>query len=165
MSISLHIQRVRTQRDLSGALKHFAQLGLIFRHHQQKIQNFFDMLITKTPGVNMIARQNSLSCIRWYFPFLHFRTFKIQFFGVPHSHYALACKIHSHAKDYIFKLVNIYILSLPKIFYTELLVCDMSYFQFDTTLAPILWTIGTSLKIHSHWELLWKIGVLESLKK
>ena len=30
MSISLHIQRVRTQRDLSGALKHFAQTGTDF---------------------------------------------------------------------------------------------------------------------------------------
>ena len=36
----------------------------------------------------------SLSSIRWYISFLHFKTFKIQFCGVPFLHYVLVCKIH-----------------------------------------------------------------------
>ena len=36
----------------------------------------------------------ALSYIYWYILFLQFKTFKIQFHGVPHLHYVLVCKIH-----------------------------------------------------------------------
>ena len=51
--------------------------------------------------ITMITRQNdpifficSSSSIRCYISFLHFKTFKIQFCGVPFLHYVLVCKIH-----------------------------------------------------------------------
>ena len=34
------------------------------------------------------------SSICWYISFLHFKTFKVQFCGVPCFHYVLVCKIH-----------------------------------------------------------------------
>ena len=49
-----------------------------------KNEAFFDILMTITPGVNMISRKMtpffiySLTSIRWYTLFLHFKSFKIQ---------------------------------------------------------------------------------------
>ena len=37
---------------------------------------------------------SSLSLIRWYIPFLHFKTFRNQFHGVRHLSLVLACKIN-----------------------------------------------------------------------
>ena len=108
------------------------KLRLIFCHYQQKIQKMSHFW----QGLNMIGRQMtpyfliSLSSIRWYISFFHFRTFINHFYGVP-----------------IFKPVKIYILSLHKICYIEFLVYYMSYSQFDTNLAPIPWTIATYLNI------------------
>ena len=70
--------------------------------HQQKIQkmshfwhkdhntgNKYDNLTN-----NAIYFIYSLSSIRWYISFLHFKTFKIQFHGIITLHYVQACKIH-----------------------------------------------------------------------
>ena len=50
--------------------------------------------------ITMITRQNgpiflmgSSSSIHCYVSFLHFKTFKTQFYGVPFFHYVLVCKI------------------------------------------------------------------------
>ena len=50
--------------------------------------------------ITMITRQNgpiflmcSSSSIHCYVSFLHFKTFKTQFYGVPFLHYVLVCKI------------------------------------------------------------------------
>ena len=78
----------------------------------------FDMLMTKTPRVNMIARQMTpFFSSLWYILFLHFRTFRIQFYGIPHSHYALILKIHLNAKDDISSLLNIYYFSIENLLY------------------------------------------------
>ena len=59
------------------------------------------LFVSDDYGITMITRQNdpiflicSLSSIRWYILFLHFKNFKIQFCGVPFLHYVLICKIH-----------------------------------------------------------------------
>ena len=132
-------------------LNSLLKLWLIFCHYQQKIQKMSHFW----QGLNMIGRQMtpyfliSLSSIRWYISFFHFRTFINHFYGVPIRTmlWALVCNTHLHTKDNIFKPVKIYILSLQKIYYIEFLVYYMSYSQFDTNLAPIPWTIATYLNI------------------
>ena len=42
------------------------------------------------------------SSIRWYISFLHFKTFKIQFCGVPFLHYVLVFKIHIYMQKMTF---------------------------------------------------------------
>ena len=89
----------KIQEDLSDALKCLAQMCCC---HQQKIQkmshfwhkdhntgNKYDNLTN-----NAIYFIYSLSSIRWYISFLHFKTFKIQFHGIITLHYVQACKIH-----------------------------------------------------------------------
>ena len=62
--------------------------------------------------VTMITRQNDLiffiysaSSIRWYSSFLHFKTFKIQFCGVPFLQYVLVSKIHIYKQKTTFSIL------------------------------------------------------------
>ena len=93
----------------------------------------------------MIARQMTpFFSSLWYILFLYFRTFKIQFYGVSYSHYALVCKTHLNAKYDNFK----YIFFLCRKFVIQnFLVYSFSYSQFDTNLAPMPWNFATYLNL------------------
>ena len=85
--------------------------------------------------ITMITRQMtpffficSSSSIRWYISFLHFKTFKIQFCGVPFLHYVLVCKIHI----YMQKMTLSSLLTQISFFYIKLanflyITCSISY--------------------------------------
>ena len=68
-----------------------------YQQKKQKNEAFFDILMTITPGVNMITRQND--------PFFHllFKLYQLVYFilafkdlqnSVPPLHFGLFCKIH-----------------------------------------------------------------------
>ena len=70
--------------------------------HQQKYKKWetFHSLMTITLGATITTRQMtpffiySLSSTRCCISFLHLKTFKVQFLGVPSLRYFLVCKIH-----------------------------------------------------------------------
>ena len=79
-----------------------SKLRLIFCWCQQKIQkmSYFLYFNDHNPGRIHDNQINdpiffiySLSSICWYISFLHFKTSKIQFHGVPPLHFVLVCKI------------------------------------------------------------------------
>ena len=96
----------------------------------------------------MIARQMTpfFSSLR-YILFLQFRTFRIQFYGIPHSHYVLVRKIHLNAKDDIFKPAKYILFLYRKFAIYNFLIYSFSYSQFDTNQAPIPWTFATYLNL------------------
>ena len=101
----------------------------------------FDILMTVTPEVNMITRQMtlfsfliySLSSICCYISFLDFKTFKIQFDGLPLLHYVLACKIHMYMPEIILSSLLI----LISFFYMK-----FANFWYKTCFIPYLISIS-----------------------
>ena len=75
-----------------------------------KIQkmSLFDILIT-------LVFTYSSSSISWSISFLHFKTFKIQFYGVPPLHFFLVSKIHI----YMSKITRSSLLTWISFFYIE----------------------------------------------
>ena len=98
-----HFLKELNNKVFQMCLNILSKLWLFFAVNSRKYKKWaiFDILMTITPGVNMLTRQMihiffiySLSFIRWYISFLHFKTFKIQFHGVSQLHYVLVFKIH-----------------------------------------------------------------------
>ena len=118
----------------------------MFCLHQQKIQKnltIFDILMTINPGANMITRQltpfffvNSLSSIRWFISFLHLKTFKIQFLGVPPLYYFLVCKIHI----FMLKMTLSRLFTQISFFYIKFKQFNLFCSQFGNNLVPNPWT-------------------------
>ena len=119
-------------------------LWLIFCWHQEKKQKMSHLWHFNDHN-SRCKRDNktndpifsiySLSCICWYILFLHFKTFKIQFHGIP-PHVAFCSSLkntHLHANDDTFKSVNI----LQKVCW--LLLYNMFCSQF-----PMFWGHGLS---------------------
>ena len=114
----------------------------------------FDILMTLNLGVNITRQMTpifliySLSSIRWYISFLHFKNLKFQSHGVPIFQYVLVCKIHiSVLKMTLSSLDNTEILFLKRAFLT----C------FISSLVPIPWTNYSDQKRTS--EAAWSIEI------
>ena len=79
------------------------KLGLVFCCYQQRIWKIRHFWHSKDHNFESKHDKYTNDCIfliyflgsvRWPISFLHFKTLKIQFHGVPLLHYVLVCKIH-----------------------------------------------------------------------
>ena len=126
-------------------LKYFAQtVADFFRHLQNTNEPFWHF-----NDHNSWSKRNNqtyyLSSIRWSISLTCFKTFKIQFHGVPPLHYVLVCKIRTYLLQMTFSSpltwISFFYIKFAKFWY--IMFCS----QFDTNLVPIPWTMPFSVPL------------------
>ena len=126
-------------------LKYFAQTVADFFRHLQNTNEPFWHFNDHNSWSKHKNQTYYLSSIRCSISLTCFKTFKIQFHGVPPLHYVLICKIRTYLLQMTFSSpltwISFFYIKFAKFWY--IMFCS----QFDTNLVPIPWTMPFSVPL------------------